>query len=154
MGEPQVVIGLVAHPGREGVLFLVQLAAAGGVHDDPGISRLAEPPALLVQDLRAGGVVADVAGGVRRFLQGQQGVDGRPNAVPCHPVLAARRYLWVQLMAARDSIAATTTHITMMRTARRPRGTRIPGSVWLLGVVIGVTPPAGVRGSRSPGVGR
>ena len=74
-----------------------------------------------------------------------------PNAVPRHAVLADRRYPWVQLMAARDSIAATTTQITAMRTARCPRGTRIPGSVSLFGVVIGVTPPAGVRGSGSPG---
>jgi len=74
-----------------------------------------------------------------------------PNAVPRHAVLTARRYPWVQLMAAKNSIAATTTHIITMRTARRPRGTRIPGSVSLSGVVIGVTPPAGVRGSGSPG---
>ena len=80
------------------------------------------------------------------------GSTGRQlHAVPRHAVLTARRYPWVQLMAARNSIAATTTHITTMRTARRPRGTRIPGSVSVFGVVIGVTPAAGVRGSRSPG---
>ena len=55
MGEPEVVIGAVAHPGREGVPFLLQLAAADGVQDDPGIGRLAEPPALLFQDLRVDG---------------------------------------------------------------------------------------------------
>ena len=76
MGEPEVVIGAVAHPGREGVPFLLQLAAAGGVQDDPGIGGLAEPPALLFQDLRVDGAAPGVAGGVRGFLQFQQGVDG------------------------------------------------------------------------------
>ena len=60
------------------------------------------------------------------------------------------RYPWVQLMAARDSIAATTTHITTMRTARRPRGTRIPGSVVVRCRHRGYA-PAGVRGSRATG---
>ena len=94
-----------------------------------------------------------ICGTVRPGGSNPFGLSGHscPNAVPRHAVLTARRYPWVQLMAARNSIAATTTHITTMRTARRPRGTRIPGSVSLFGVVIGVTPPAGIRGSRSPG---
>jgi hypothetical protein len=76
MGEPEVVIGAVAHPGREGAPFVLQLAAAGGVQDDPGISRLAEPPALPFQDLQAGGAASCFVGGACCFLQGQQGVDG------------------------------------------------------------------------------
>jgi len=92
MGEPEVVIGAVAHPGREGVPFLLQLAAADGVQDDPGIGRLAEPPALLFQDLRVDGAASGVAGGACRFLQGQQGIDGllRPENVVCGAGLSHR----------------------------------------------------------------
>src|SRR5271165_4884007 len=50
MGEPEIVIGAVAHPGRQRVPLSLQLAAAGGVQDDPGIRRVAEPAAVLVQD--------------------------------------------------------------------------------------------------------
>ena len=52
MGKPEIVTGAVAHPGRQGVPFLLQLAAAGGVQDDPGIGCLAEPAALLFQIVR------------------------------------------------------------------------------------------------------
>jgi hypothetical protein len=35
MGEPEVVVGTVGHPGGQGVAFLLQRAAAGGVQGDP-----------------------------------------------------------------------------------------------------------------------
>jgi hypothetical protein len=63
--------------------FFCSLLRRAAFQDDPGISRLAEPPGLLVQDLRVGGAASGFAGGACRFLQGQQGVDGllRPDHV-------------------------------------------------------------------------
>jgi hypothetical protein len=95
MGEPQVVVGAVAHPGREGVPFVLQLAAAGGVQDDPGISRLAEPPALLFEDLRVDGPAAGACG----FLQFQQRVDGllrqsTSSSVPVSVTAVSSRSKW------------------------------------------------------------
>jgi hypothetical protein len=61
------------------VAFLVQLAVPGGVQHDPGVGGFAEPPALLVQDLRVDGVLAGGAGGVGCLLECRQGVDGLPR---------------------------------------------------------------------------
>jgi hypothetical protein len=47
MGEAQVVVPAVAHPGRQGVAFALELAAAGGVEGEPGGGRVAEPAAAL-----------------------------------------------------------------------------------------------------------
>ena len=41
-GEPQVVRLPLLHPGRQGVPFLLQVAAAGGVQRDPGPGGVAE----------------------------------------------------------------------------------------------------------------
>jgi hypothetical protein len=57
MGEPEIVTGAVAHPGRQGMTLSLQLAAAGGVQDDPGVRGVAEPAAVLFQDFRIGGVM-------------------------------------------------------------------------------------------------
>ena len=37
MGEPEVVVAAGEHPGDEGAALALELAAAGGVQDDPGI---------------------------------------------------------------------------------------------------------------------
>jgi hypothetical protein len=63
MGEPEIVIGAAAHPFRESVPFSLQLAAADGVQDDPGVRRVAEPAIVLVQGFRVDPVVPGGAAG-------------------------------------------------------------------------------------------
>ena len=77
-GEPQVVAG-AAHPGGQGVPFLLQPAAAGGVERDPGVRGVAELVAVLGEELGVDGVVAGVAGGAGGLLERQQRVDGLPG---------------------------------------------------------------------------
>jgi hypothetical protein len=83
MGEPEIVIGAGGYPDGQGVPLLLQLAAAGGVQHDPGVRGVAEPAAVLFQDVRVDGVFPGCAGGVRGLLQLQQRVDGllRPDHV-------------------------------------------------------------------------
>src|SRR5579863_3407875 len=79
MGEPEIVIGAVAHPGCQGMPLSLQLAAAGGVQDDPGVRGVAEPAAVLFQDFRVDGIVPGSAGGIGGLLRLRQRVDGLPH---------------------------------------------------------------------------
>ncbi|HEY6276305.1 MAG TPA: hypothetical protein VIX86_08220 [Streptosporangiaceae bacterium] len=87
MGEAQVIAGAIPHPSRESVPFLLQLAAAGGVQDDPGVRGVTEPAIVLRQDFRVDRVVPGGAGGAGGLLQLQQRVDGLPR--PDHVVRGA-----------------------------------------------------------------
>ena len=87
MGEPEIVTGAGAHPGGQGVPLSLQLAAAGGVQDDPGVRGVAEPAAVFFQDFRVDGIVPGSAGGVGGLFQLQQRAGGLPR--PDHVVRGA-----------------------------------------------------------------
>ena len=58
VGKPQVITLAIAHADGQGVPFLLQLAAPGGVQGDPGGGCVTEPAAVLFQDFRADRVLA------------------------------------------------------------------------------------------------
>ena len=76
MGEPEVIVGAVSHPRGQGVPFLLQGAAPGGVQGDPGAGGVPEVFLVLGEQLGLDGVVAGVAGGLGCFFQRQERVDG------------------------------------------------------------------------------
>ena len=75
-GESQVVGLAVLHPRGEGVPFLLELPAAGGVKGNPGLRRLAVPVLVLRAGFGVDGVLACGAGGLGGLVQGEQRVDG------------------------------------------------------------------------------
>jgi hypothetical protein len=122
MGEAEVVIGAGGHPGGQGVMLLLEFAAAGGVQDNPRFRCVAEPAAVLFQDFRIGGVMPAGGGGIRGLLEFQQRVDGL--LCPDHVVRGAG-------LGDRDQLAQ------QMSIAKSVRGHAVVAVVGLPGVVAG-----------------